>query len=78
MHNRTFRLADVEKLVPEAYGTITVDNWKAAVRSARKKENSYWETDGLRFSEVSPVVINLADSDDSDTDSESDSESDSN
>ena len=38
VHNHTFRLADVEKLVPEAFVTITVDSWKAAVRSERKKE----------------------------------------
>lgn len=77
VHNRTFRLPDVEKLVPEAFDNVTVDNWKAAVRSARKKESFYWEADGLRFSEVQPVVVNLSDSDDSDTDGESDSESDS-
>ena len=77
VHNRTFRLPDVEKLVPEAFGNVTVDNWKAAVRSARKKESFYWEADGLRFSEAKPVVINLTDSDDSDTDGESDTDSDS-
>ena len=31
MHNDTFRLADVDKLVPEEFGTVSVDNWKAAV-----------------------------------------------
>lgn len=76
--NKTFKIADVQKLVPQAFQTVTVDKWRAAVMHVIETENSYWANDGLQFSEIEPVVINFdsSDSDSSDLDVDSDLDSD--
>ena len=39
-NNKTFRLADLEKLVPEAFDTVTSDIWANCCEQAIKEEIS--------------------------------------
>ena len=73
VNNDTYKLTNVEKLVPDAFASISINRWKDSVKSARKKEDFYWETDGLRYSEVEPVVIRVNDDSDDDNTSIDDS-----
>ena len=72
--NKTFKLADVEKLMPDAFDSVSLENWKSAVRHVIETEDTYWATDGLQYSKVHPVVITFGTQDDSDSsDNEDDS-----
>ncbi|KAJ8304190.1 hypothetical protein KUTeg_017773 [Tegillarca granosa] len=66
--NKSFKIADVENLIPEAFNSLTVTSWCKAVQHTIKKELQYWESEGLTQSKVEKFVINM----DSDSDSERD------
>ena len=65
--NKTFKLADVVKLMPDAFDSVSLENWKSAVRQVIETEDTYWAADGLQYSQVDPVVITFSTQDDSDS-----------
>ena len=65
-NNKTFRLADLEKLVPEAFDTVTSDIWANCCEEAIKEENTCWESDGLQEEAVNEFLIEFGDSDQDD------------
>ena len=72
--NKTFKLATVEKLMPDAFGSVSLENWKSAVGHVIETEDTYWATEGLQYSQVDPVVITFPTQDGSDSsDNEDDS-----
>ena len=67
--NKTFRLADVEKLVPAAFEEVTPEHWKRCCEHAIKEEERFWRTDGLQEEAIYQFLIDLG-VDDSDDDDE--------
>ncbi|KAK3094021.1 hypothetical protein FSP39_023056 [Pinctada imbricata] len=61
-NNTTFKLTDVKALVFREFDKITYSVWEKAESHVKKIENEYRKTDGVV--EVSPIIINLCDSDD--------------
>ena len=59
--NKTETLADIKKHVHNAFRTVTHSQWKNAVKHTIEQEEFYWRTEGLRHSEVEPIIIPYAD-----------------
>lgn len=70
IHNKTFKLADLEQLVPAALQPVTPEIWRAHCDHVVKKEDRFWESDGLQEDRVEQFIItNEVDEDrDDDTD----------
>ena len=67
-NNKSFRLADLEKLVPEASDTVTLDILANCCEQAIKEENKFSESDGLQEEAVNEFLIEFGDSDQEDDD----------
>lgn len=67
-HNRTFKLADLEKLVAAAFQTVTFESWAEYFKHV-KEGDMFWDTDGLKEDCVEHFVIELgADDEENDAD----------
>ena len=60
--NKTFKLADLKRLVPEAFDHVTPEIWRNCCRKA-EEENRFWETDGLQEEAVDRFIIEFGVSD---------------
>lgn len=59
--NTTFKLRDVEGLVTESLGKITVDMWQNCVtKVVNDIEAGYWSRDGLQQATVAPLVVSIS------------------
>jgi hypothetical protein len=75
--NKTFKLADVERLMSDVIDRVTVEDWKKCVRHAKRLQEDDFVKECSRDSIIEPIVINLRDSDtntDSDVDTDSEKE----
>ena len=72
--NRTFKIADVEKLTHEAIDSVTVAAWKSCVEHAEKIQQDDFERELRIDSVIEPVIINLRDSDFEEDSSEEDAD----
>jgi hypothetical protein len=61
--NKTFKLADVERLMSDAIDRVTVEDWKRCVRHAERLRENDFVKECSRDSIIEPIVINLRDSD---------------
>jgi transposase len=61
--NKTFKLADVERLMSDAIDRVTVEDWQKCVRHAERLQHDYFVKECSRDSIIEPIVINLRDSD---------------
>lgn len=66
--NTTWKLSDVKILLEEAINTITPKSWSDCIDYVKKIEEKFWILDGLLDEDVPPVIINTAESTESDTD----------
>ena len=73
-NNVTFKLVDLERLVPAAFDSVTPDMWRNFCSHARKEEENFWKKDGMLEDAVDQVLVDLRVSDDEDEGSDSDSE----
>ena len=56
--NTTFKLRDVEQLVKESLGRVTVETWRRCVATVVDEiEPRYWSRDGLRPATVQPIIV---------------------
>ncbi|XP_065831984.1 uncharacterized protein [Oscarella lobularis] len=65
-NNTTFKLKDLEELVPQAFEAVTQTMWEAFCGHAEKEERRFWEKDGLQEEAVDDFVIRFDVSDDED------------
>jgi hypothetical protein len=73
--NKTFKLADVERLMSDAIDRVTVQDWQKCVRHAERLQDDYFVKESSRDSIIKLIVINLRDSSsNSDTGSDTDNE----
>jgi hypothetical protein len=56
-HNHTFKLADLEQLVPAAFSAVTPKMWADHCKHVRSVEETYWEKDGLQEDRVEQFII---------------------
>lgn len=70
--NKTFKIADVERLTHEAIESISKSAWAACVRHAEKLQEEDYEREIGRDTVMEPFVINLAECESSTSDSEED------
>ena len=67
--NKTYKIADVERLTNEALAAVTPEQWKNACKHCHQLVDQFWETDGLQEQVMEDVVIQLGnDSSDSEDD----------
>ena len=59
LHNTTFKLADLEKLVLPAFQSVSKDMWKNFCRHAKKQEDEFWKKDGFIEEAVDQFIVNL-------------------
>ena len=71
-NNTTFRLSDVQSLIPAAFDEVTSSQWERMRRHVTKVEDDYWEKDGLLEEEMEEFVISLGGPDSSDDDDSDD------
>ena len=55
--NQSFKLADLEKLVPEAFQSVTLEMWKSYCKHAEKEEDNFWQKDGMQEDIVESYII---------------------
>ena len=70
-NNTTFRLSDVQSLIPASFNEVTSSQWERMRRHVTKVEDDYWEKDGL-LEEMEEFVISLGSPDSSDDEDNSD------
>lgn len=46
-NNISFKLQEVKQLVTEGLNKVTAENWKSCIQHVIKKEQEFWEIDGL-------------------------------
>jgi hypothetical protein len=61
--NKTFKLADAERLMSDATDRVTVEDWQRCVRHAERLQEDDSVKESSRDSIIEPTVINLRDSD---------------
>jgi hypothetical protein len=71
--NKTFKLADVERLMSDVTDRVTAEDWQKCVRHAERLQENYFVKECSRDSIIEPTVINTRASD---TDNEEEPESD--
>ena len=72
--NTTFRLSDVQSLIPAAFDEVMSSKWERMRRHVTKVEDDYWEKDGLLEEEMEEFVISLGGPDSSDDEDDSDND----
>lgn len=76
--NKTFKIADVEKLTHEAIENVTLQNCKSYVEHAEKIQKEDAEKELVREIHLEPIILTInpedSDSDCSDTDEDSSDE----
>lgn len=75
--NKSFKLADVQKLLHEELDNITAEDWRKCVKHTENIIKSDFEKELGRETTIEPIVINLQDSDSSSDDYHQDDDSDS-
>lgn len=58
-HNQTYKLADLEKLVPDAFQSVTQETWANHCQHVEKEEERFWDLDGLQEDLVEQFIIEL-------------------
>ncbi|XP_062520191.1 uncharacterized protein LOC134195205 [Corticium candelabrum] len=66
VHNKTFKLADLEQLVPDAFQSVTPEMWAKHCQHVQEEEERFWEKDGLQEESVEEYIIELGTEDDDD------------
>ena len=69
-NNKTFKMADVELTVQEAFSAVTPENWQNYVNHAIKEEKKCWNLDGLMDDVVENFIISVGGESDSDSEDE--------
>lgn len=67
-NNTTFRLSDVQSLIPAAFDELTSSHWEKMHWHVTKVEDDYWEKEGLLEEEMEEFIITLGGPDSSDED----------
>jgi len=74
-HNKTFKMADVELTVREAFSVVTAENWRNYVNHVIKEEEKCWHLDGLVDDVMENFIITIGGESDSESDISSESDS---
>ena len=64
-HNQTFKLADLEELVPAAFQSVTPEMWKSYCKHVEKRRN-FWKKDGMQKTSWRDLSSQMRDDDDDD------------
>ncbi|XP_050066341.1 uncharacterized protein LOC126555462 [Aphis gossypii] len=75
--NKTFKIADVEKLTHEAIENVTVENWKKCAEHAERIQKEDAEKKLVREIRLEPVILTINPEDDDSSFSDSDYDEDS-
>ena len=72
-HNTTFKLADLEQLVPASFAAVLPAMWEAFCRHTESEEERFWVSDGLQEEAVEDFIIQFnVDEDETDSEGEED------
>ena len=67
--NGDLSLENLKLLLNQAFTKVTANEWASYCNYVEKKENEYWERDGLTEDVVDKLIIEAGESSDSETDS---------
>lgn len=73
-HNKSFKIADVRKLLLEAIAKVTVEDWKKCVKHSETLQEEDFHKEVIREDIIEPIIINLQDDSDCSSDSENEDE----
>ena len=59
VNNTSFKLADLESLVPAAFRSVSQEMWRHFCTHAIRKEEKFWEKDGLLEDAIDEFLIEL-------------------
>ncbi|KAJ8728988.1 hypothetical protein PYW07_006684 [Mythimna separata] len=71
-HNKTFKLDEVKRLLPQALANITPERWESCVAHAIKEEEKFCQLDGIMDDVVERFIINVGETSSSSSSDDSD------